>query len=251
MLLFVGCLTSQQQDSVYQERICSDNFTCCHTEIEAADQTFYLTQSQCTGTEPTSPSADPITLGAGQGSHWTGRRKQSEERQNIADSKQSELAPKTLTQITVPSHRVSGPEWIKHSICKPVQLRLTTSAAMISCSVGDCVVDWSLTDPAKQKPKLSLVFTEWSSRTDTHTHTWRFCNEEPDDGSVYSKTHALCFTALKTECLECSKAQQRRVPIGFGIWVCSIRGRPRAVGKTAWGFPASYMRLHVVIVRDT
>ena len=39
----------------------SDNFTCCHTDIEAADQTFYLTQSQYTDTGPTSPSADPIT----------------------------------------------------------------------------------------------------------------------------------------------------------------------------------------------
>ena len=65
--LFVGCLTSQQHASVSQGRICSDNFTCCHTEIEAADQTFYLTQSQYTG--PTSPSADPITPGAWQGSH--------------------------------------------------------------------------------------------------------------------------------------------------------------------------------------
>ena len=29
--MFVGCLTSQQQASVSQGRICSDNFTCCHT----------------------------------------------------------------------------------------------------------------------------------------------------------------------------------------------------------------------------
>ena len=50
---FVGCLTSQQQASVSQGRICSDNFTCCHTEIEVADQTFYLTQSQYTDTGPT------------------------------------------------------------------------------------------------------------------------------------------------------------------------------------------------------
>ena len=62
-LLFVGCLTSQLQASVSQGRICSDNFTCCHTEIEVADQTFYLTQSQYTDTGPTSPSADPITPG--------------------------------------------------------------------------------------------------------------------------------------------------------------------------------------------
>ena len=36
----VGCLTSQQHASVSQGRICADNFACCHTEIEVADQTF-------------------------------------------------------------------------------------------------------------------------------------------------------------------------------------------------------------------
>ena len=46
-------------------------FTSCHTEIEVADQTFYLTQSQYTDTGPTSPSADPITPGAWQGSRWS------------------------------------------------------------------------------------------------------------------------------------------------------------------------------------
>ena len=69
--LFVGCLKSQQQASVSQGRICSDNFTCCHSEVEAADPTFYLTQSQYTDTRPSSPSADPITPGAWQGSHWS------------------------------------------------------------------------------------------------------------------------------------------------------------------------------------
>ena len=69
--LFVGCLSSQQHASVSQGRICTDNFTCCHTEIEAADQTFHLTQSQYTDTGPTSPSADPITPGAWQDSHWS------------------------------------------------------------------------------------------------------------------------------------------------------------------------------------
>ena len=59
--------------SVSQGRICSDNFTCCHTEIEVADQMFYLTQSQYTDTGPTSPSADPITPGAWQGSHWSAK----------------------------------------------------------------------------------------------------------------------------------------------------------------------------------
>ena len=69
--LLVGCFTSQQQASVSQGRICSDNFTCCHTEIQVADQTFYLTQAQYTDTGPTSPSADPITPGAWQGSYWS------------------------------------------------------------------------------------------------------------------------------------------------------------------------------------
>ena len=68
--LLVGCLTSQQHASVSQGRIRIDNFTCCHTEIEAADPTFHLTQSRYTDTGPTSPSADPITPGAWQGSHW-------------------------------------------------------------------------------------------------------------------------------------------------------------------------------------
>ena len=69
----VGCLTSQQQASVSQRRICSDNFTCCHTEIQLADPTFYLTQSKYTDTGPTSPSADPITPGARQGSQFESR----------------------------------------------------------------------------------------------------------------------------------------------------------------------------------
>ena len=69
LCLFVDCLTSQQQASVSQGRICSDNCTCCHTEIEVAHQTFYLTQSQYTDTGPTGPSADPITPSAWQGSH--------------------------------------------------------------------------------------------------------------------------------------------------------------------------------------
>ena len=67
--LFVGCLTSRL---VYlRDGSAQTIFTCCHTEIEVADQTFYLTQSQYTDTGPTSPSADPTTPGAWQGSHWS------------------------------------------------------------------------------------------------------------------------------------------------------------------------------------
>ena len=40
LLLFVGCLTSQQHASVSQGRICSGNCTCHHTEIQVANQTF-------------------------------------------------------------------------------------------------------------------------------------------------------------------------------------------------------------------
>ena len=46
-------------------------FTCCHTEIEAAHQTFHLTHSQYTDIGPTIPSANPMTPGAWQGSHWS------------------------------------------------------------------------------------------------------------------------------------------------------------------------------------
>ena len=70
-MLLVGSLTSQQHASVSQVRICSDNFTCCHTEIEVANQTFHLTQSQYTDTGPTSPRADPITPVTWQGIHWS------------------------------------------------------------------------------------------------------------------------------------------------------------------------------------
>ena len=73
MLLFMlsVSLTPQQHASVSHKRICSDNCTCCHTEIEVEDQTCYLTQSQYTDTGPASPRADPISPGAWQGSHWS------------------------------------------------------------------------------------------------------------------------------------------------------------------------------------
>ena len=70
-LLFVGCLIFQQYACVSQGQIYSDKFMCCHTEIELADQTFYLTQSQHTDTGLTSTSTDPIIPGAWQGSHWS------------------------------------------------------------------------------------------------------------------------------------------------------------------------------------
>ena len=71
LLLLAGCLTSQQHASVSRVRICSDECTCCHTEIEVEDQISYLSQSQYTDTWPTSPSADPVSSGAWQGSYWS------------------------------------------------------------------------------------------------------------------------------------------------------------------------------------
>ena len=70
-VLFVGCVTSHQHACVSHGRVCSEKFTCCHTETEAADQTFRLTQSQYTDTGPTSSRTDPTTPGAWQGSHWS------------------------------------------------------------------------------------------------------------------------------------------------------------------------------------
>ena len=67
----LACLTSQQHASGSQGRICSYSCTCCQTEIEVADQTFHLTLSQYTDIGPTSPSADPVTPVAWQGSHWS------------------------------------------------------------------------------------------------------------------------------------------------------------------------------------
>ena len=58
----VGCLTSRQHNSVSQGRVCSGSYACCHTEIEAEDQTCYLTQSRCIDTRPIRTSADPRHL---------------------------------------------------------------------------------------------------------------------------------------------------------------------------------------------
>ena len=51
-LLFFGCWTFQQHASVPQGRICCDNFTCCHTEIEVADQTTSPSHSIQTSGQP-------------------------------------------------------------------------------------------------------------------------------------------------------------------------------------------------------
>ena len=60
---------SQKHVSVSQGRICLDNCSCCRTEMEVADQSFCLTQSQYTDTGPASPIADLTTPDAFQGSN--------------------------------------------------------------------------------------------------------------------------------------------------------------------------------------
>ena len=69
--LFFGCSTSQPHAHVSQGQISSNNCTCCHIETDIADQTCHPSQLRYTNTEPASPSADPITPGSWQGSHWS------------------------------------------------------------------------------------------------------------------------------------------------------------------------------------
>ena len=97
VLLFVGCLTSHQHASVSQGRVCSDNFTCCQTEIEVADQTFRFTRSQHADTGATSPSTDPLTPGAWQGnqclSHWYDSTPKKSRRKRDSNPGSSALEP--------------------------------------------------------------------------------------------------------------------------------------------------------------
>ena len=111
----IGCLTSQQHARVSQRLICSGNCTCCHTETEVADQIFNLIQSQYTDTGPTSPSADPITSSAWQGSPWSTlshwydlTRKKKKRRKRESNPGSSALKANALT--TRPTRGVMTPE---------------------------------------------------------------------------------------------------------------------------------------------
>ena len=132
--LLVGCLTSQQHASVFQGRICSDNLTCCHTEIEVADPTFYLTQSQYTDTGPTSPSVDPITPGAWQGSHWsanfsvTGMTRPRKKSRRKRDSNPGSSVLKADALTTRPTRRWEGSK-------TTTQTDLRATAVCISCLI--------------------------------------------------------------------------------------------------------------------
>ena len=121
-MLFIGCLTSQQHASVSQGWICSDNFTCCHTEIEAADQIVHLIQSQYTDTGLTSPSTDPITPGAWQGSHWsanfqvTGMTQPQKNSRRKRDSNPGPCALVADTLTTRPARQSVRSDWVRQQI---------------------------------------------------------------------------------------------------------------------------------------
>ena len=55
-----GCATSRRYAGVSQGRICPDDWKCCRTEIEVADETFHLIQSQFSDTGPTCPICLPF-----------------------------------------------------------------------------------------------------------------------------------------------------------------------------------------------
>ena len=101
---WLGCLTSQQHASVSQRRMCSENFTCCHTEIEVADPTFHLTQSQYTDSGLTSPNTDPFTPGGWQFlSHWYDSIPEKSRRKRDSNPGSSALKADALT--TSPARR--------------------------------------------------------------------------------------------------------------------------------------------------
>ena len=65
-----GLFNVQQHACASQGAICSDNYTCCHTEIEAAAQDFYLIKSQYTDTGPTSPGTSLLHQAPSRVSSW-------------------------------------------------------------------------------------------------------------------------------------------------------------------------------------
>ena len=110
----VGCSTSHQHASVSQGRICTDNLTCCHTEIEVAYPTPHLTLSQCIDTGPAGPITDPITPGARQSSHWsanfevTGMTRPRKKSRRKRDSNPGSSALEVDALTTRPTMRYRG-----------------------------------------------------------------------------------------------------------------------------------------------
>ena len=103
--LLDGCFTSQKHSTVSQGRICSHKCACCHTERKDADQTFHLTQSQHTDLWPTSPSAESITPGAWQGSHFSSHTHDSTLKK---DPQESNLGSTALEANAIPLGQRGG-----------------------------------------------------------------------------------------------------------------------------------------------
>ena len=149
--LLVGCLTSQQHAVVSQDRICSDNFTCCHTEIEVADQTFHLAQSQYTDTGPTSPITDPITPGAWQGSHWstnfevTGMTRPRKKSRRKRDSNPGSSALEADALTTRPTRRWRG---VRQDPCIH-----TVKVTGPGCRWPDCCFEFTVTSYLIDRPQ--------------------------------------------------------------------------------------------------
>ena len=96
-------------------------FTCRHTEIEIADQTFHLRQSQYTDTGRTSPSTNPITPGAwwiATGvpffkSHWYDSTPKKSRRKRNSNPGSSALETDVLT--TWPTRRLKK-RWVSDKL---------------------------------------------------------------------------------------------------------------------------------------
>ena len=66
---------SHTHAGVSHGRTFSDYCTCCHTETEVADPTFYLTLLRYPDTGPTSASTDCLKPDSGQGRQWSTLKK--------------------------------------------------------------------------------------------------------------------------------------------------------------------------------
>ena len=135
--VIVVCLTSQQHASISQGRICSDKSqgricsdkcTSYHKEIKVTDPTLHLSQSQYTDTGPTSPSTDPITPGAWQGSHWSAnfqvtgmtRPRKKSRRKRDSNPGSSALEADTLTTRATRRSEGDADNYIVDVITKPI-----------------------------------------------------------------------------------------------------------------------------------
>ena len=178
--MLVGCLTSQQQASASQGRICSDKFTCCHTEIQVADQTFYLTQSQYTDTGPTSPSVDPITPGAWQGSHWnanfevTGKTRPRKKSRRKRDLNPGPSALEADALTTRPTRRLARRRRRRRN--RKIMGTTTIRSAMGIYSNSNT---HPITDPPTVTVCSVMVIYSNNSNSNTQPHHRSFNNDNP------------------------------------------------------------------------